>query len=64
MSRQTVCRAKNDAAACEAALVVQTVNPNGATEPNQTSYFLKYNAAATDPTVLLGKVRRVADHMA
>ncbi|MGA8653074.1 MAG: hypothetical protein WB677_21120 [Xanthobacteraceae bacterium] len=44
--------------------MVQTVNPNGATEPNQTSYFLKYNAAATDPTVLLGKVRRVADHMA
>ena len=39
----------------QAALVVQTVNPNGATEANQTSYFLEYNAAATDPTVLLVK---------
>ena len=39
----------------QAALGVQTVNSNGATEANQTAYFLKYNAAATDPTVLLVK---------
>jgi hypothetical protein len=37
------------------ALVVQTTNSNGATEANQTSYFLKYNASASDPTVQLTK---------
>ena len=37
------------------ALVVQTTNPDGSTEANQTPFFLKYNASATDPTVLLTK---------
>jgi hypothetical protein len=39
----------------QGALVVQTANADGSTEANQTSYFLKYNAAATDPTVTLTK---------
>jgi hypothetical protein len=37
------------------ALVVQTTNPDGSTEANQTPFFLKYNASSTDPTVLLTK---------
>jgi hypothetical protein len=37
------------------ALVVQTTNANGSQEANQTAYFLKYNASASDPTVLLTK---------
>jgi Pro-kumamolisin, activation domain len=39
----------------QGALVVQTVDANGSKEANQTPYFLRYNAGATDPTVLLAK---------
>ncbi len=39
----------------QAALIVQTTNANGSVEANQTAYFLRYNAAASDPTVLLVK---------
>jgi hypothetical protein len=39
----------------QGATVVQTVDANGSKEANQTAYFLKYNAAASDPTVLLTK---------
>ncbi len=37
------------------ALVVQTVNANGAIEANNTSYLLRYNSSATDPPVLFTK---------
>lgn len=39
----------------QGAMVVQTTDANGSKEANQTAYFLKYNAASTDPTVLLVK---------
>jgi hypothetical protein len=39
----------------QGALVVQTTDANGSKEANQTAYFLKYNAAPTDPPVLLTK---------
>jgi subtilase family serine protease len=39
----------------QTALVVQTVNSDGATEANNTSYMLRYNSAATDPPVLFSK---------
>ena len=39
----------------QGALVVQTTDANGSKEANQTAYFLKYNASATAPTVLLVK---------
>jgi len=36
-------------------LVVQTVLADGSTEANQTAYFLRYKAAASDPTIFLQK---------
>jgi hypothetical protein len=36
-------------------LVVETSDSNGATEANQTAYFLRYKAAPTDPIVFLIK---------
>jgi Pro-kumamolisin, activation domain len=39
----------------QAALTVQTVNVDGATEANNTSYLLRYNSSATDPPVLFTK---------
>ena len=39
----------------QTALVVQTVNANGAIEANNTSYMLRYNSASTDPPVLFVK---------
>jgi len=37
------------------ATVVATVNPNGAVEANNTAYFLRYKAAASDPTIVIVK---------
>jgi hypothetical protein len=39
----------------QTALTVQTVNVDGATEANNTSYMLRYNSSATDPPVLFTK---------
>ena len=39
----------------QTALTVQTVNADGATEANQTSYLLRYNSSPTDPPVLMMK---------
>jgi subtilase family serine protease len=39
----------------QAVIIVQTANANGAQEASATPYALKYQAAATDPTVLLTK---------
>jgi hypothetical protein len=39
----------------QGALVVSTTNPDGATEANQTPYFLHYNRAPTDPQITLVK---------
>ncbi len=39
----------------QGALIVQTTDANGSKEANQTAYFLKYNASAADPPVLLQK---------
>jgi subtilase family serine protease len=39
----------------QTALTVQTVNTDGATEANNTTYLLRYNSAATDPPVLFTK---------
>ena len=39
----------------QTALTVQTVNVDGATEANNTSYMLRYNSSATDPPVLSTK---------
>jgi hypothetical protein len=36
-------------------LVVQTVLADGSTEANQTAYFLRYKAAASDPTIFMQK---------
>jgi hypothetical protein len=33
--------------------IVQTANPNGAVEANQTTYYLLYNTGPSDPGVLL-----------
>jgi hypothetical protein len=38
-----------------AVTTVSTVNPNGAVEANQTSYFFDYKTGASDPSVLLTK---------
>jgi len=37
------------------ATVVATVNSNGAIEANNTAYFLRYKAAASDPTIIMVK---------
>jgi hypothetical protein len=39
----------------QTALVVQTVNANGAIEANNTSYMRRYNSAATGSPVLFSK---------
>jgi hypothetical protein len=36
-------------------LVVQTVLADGSTEANQTAYFLRYKAAASDPAIFMQK---------
>lgn len=41
-----------------AGAVVETANPNGAVEANQTSYFLAYEAAPGDPAVTVVKENR------
>jgi hypothetical protein len=39
----------------QGALTVETAAANGSQEANQTAWFLRYNGAPTDPTVLLAK---------
>ena len=45
----------NFAVSAQMALVVQTTNPNGSVEANQTPYLLSYNRASSDPGVIMVK---------